>query len=632
MPPPLETGNRRQETEVLTLPLQPPAQREDHAPDILPLKAREETFFGAAHPGHADWPARLAHFARAFRQRLAPALLLLIQDVGMLTGVVARKQGAVWHFSAPVHSGVADFGHALDIVLARLRQQGDNPPRRCFLAARAIVPARVDLPVSPEKPRPLLQMREMARAEMEPAVAEFGALWNLGGVLAAQGLITPEARERIALELAVRREGTNNKPTYYGQVACELGFISPEDLENALRAQEKLQMLETWLACGWRGHAGEPGEPPVWLASATGLSLWSQFERALKGHSLKLLGALPLAWSASETAGEMESGESRIALEIHTEEIVAVLRHQGRVAAARSEGRMERPLSAERLLHLVSDWRASGIHDLEIVCVDPADEAALTALLEEIGHHWGHMPRFRNAAATRQAVLAALAGQYRNTRGVLPLIQFGELPKPPWKKTGFWHVAAPLLTLAVVCAIAFQQYRDIRSIQQRFAEKESESQKSAELRQEEARIFQEAQQAQRDLAETRKKLIQTAPEVERLESIEKMTSLLPQLLRTLAANVGDSVVLESVRNNGGIHDTGNVRIVGWSNDYTSAQDFAQRTQEALAGMGYAVAQTDVQGAPGRDKQPGYFVSFWLIPIAGPDELGAAEASSEGQDR
>jgi hypothetical protein len=561
-------------------------------------------------------------------QRLAPALLLLIQDVGALTGVVARKQGAAWHFSAPARSGVADFGHALDAVLARLRQQGERVPRRSFLAARAIVPARVDLPVSPEKPRPLLQMREMARAEMEPAVAEFGALWNLGGVLAAQGLITPETRERITLELAVRREGANNKPTYYGQVACELGFITPEDLENALRAQEKLQMLETWLACGWNGYAEESGEPPVWLASATGLSLWSQFERALKEHGLKLLGALPLAWSASETPGETEGGESRVALEIHAEEIVAVLRHRGRVAAARGEGRMERPLAVERLLHLVSDWRAAGARDLEIVCVDPADEAALAALREEIGEHWGHAPRFRDAAATQQAVLAALASQYRNMRGTLPLIRFGELPRPPWKKTGFWHVAAPLLTLAAVGAVAFQQHMQIRAIQQRFAQKAAESQKSAETRQQETRIFQELQQSQHALAEARKKLLQTAPEVERLENIERMTLLLPQLLRALAANIGENVVLESVESSGGVSDIGNVRVTAWSNDYTSAQDFAQRMQGTLGGMGYAVAQTDVRGAPGRDKQHGYLVSFWLIPTAGPDELGAAEAPEQ----
>jgi hypothetical protein len=557
---------------------------------------------------------------RGLSRMFAPSLFLLIWDVGALTGVVARRKGRGWSFSEPARSGVPDFGHALDEVLARLRAAGQGAPRACYLALRASVPARVDFPVRPEKPRPLPQMREMARSELEPAVAEFGALWNIGAVLAAHGLVTPEDRERVVLELAIRRDQSNT-PTYFGQVARELDLVSQEDLEAALRLQEKLQILETQLACGWAGHAGEPGEPPVWLAAATGLSLWRLCAQATRSRKLKLRGVLPLAWSASETATETEG---RIALEIHAEEIVAVLRHHGQIVAARNEGRMERALSTDLLLRLVNDWRASGVHTLEIVCVNPRDEAALRALLDDLAHHWGRAVAFRDTAATQRAILECLARQHRNTRPSLPVIRFGELPRAPWREAGFWHLALPLLTLLVVSGIGFRQHQEIRKIKMRFLQEEVDRQKNARMKQEGERAFRETLQVRNALRAARNRLGQIAPQVEQLEVIENMAVRLPRLLRTLAASTGDDVVLESLRNSRNAADIGSVQVVGWSNEYARAQNFATRVQAAFSGMGYAVAQTTVRAAPGRDGRPGHVVSFWLIPLSGPDELGGAE--------
>jgi hypothetical protein len=315
---------------------------------------------------------KAVEYARAWAtgayRALAPALLLLIWDVGRLSAAVAWRQGRTWRFSEEVSSRLADFAPALDEVLALLRAAGFRPPRRCYLAARFIAPARVDLPVDPEKPRRPQQMRELVRAEMEPVISETGATWTIGAVLAARGLIGPEARERIALELALRRE-QSNVPTYFGQMACDLGLIGKEDLQTTLRLQEQLQTLESSLACGWTGYRGEPGEPPVWLAAAAGLALWGRFEAACKRRGLKILGGMPMTWSASETAGDAasraaggteegwtdERRHSRIALEIHAEEVVAVLRHRGRIVSARVEGRMERALKVDWLLRLVAD-------------------------------------------------------------------------------------------------------------------------------------------------------------------------------------------------------------------------------------------------------------------------------------
>ncbi|MDR0701079.1 MAG: hypothetical protein LBF61_01500 [Azoarcus sp.] len=601
---------------------------------------------GGGHVAAAvGWRAWLAWA----QQALSPRLLLLVWDVEGLSATVAWRQGGGWRFSEEVSSRLADFTLALDEVLARLKAIGARPPRRAYLAARFIVPARVDLPLNPEKPRPFLQMRELVRAEMEPAVSEAGALWTIGAVLAARGLIGPQERERIVLELALRRE-QSNVPVYFGQMACDLGLIGKEDLQAALRLQEILQTLESSLACGWTGYAAEPGEPPVWLASASGLGLWSRFQTACRRRRLKLLGGLPLAWSMSEATGDAvhrapraaveEEGwtdtrkYSRIALEIHAEDVAAVLRHRGRVVSARVEGRMERALAVDWLLRLVVDWRASGVGALEVVCSAPGDEVAMKALLEDFSRQWGQAVPLRDAQAARRGLLEYMAAQYRARVDPLPLIRFGEPPKPLWRRAGFWHLLVPLLVVGACVGLEMRQRAEIKAIQMRFAMAELEMQRQKNMSQVEARAALAARQERVELEAARKKVAQLLPEIERLQTVESMTDRLPRLLNALAASISDDLVLEVVRNSRASGNVEDVMVIGWTDNDSSAQAFALRVHEVLAavGLGYSVAQTDVRAGTGREGRSGYFVSFWLVPRAQADELGLDEGAPAASEQ
>jgi hypothetical protein len=287
---------------------------------------------------------------------------------------------------------------------------------------------------------------------------------------------------------------------------------------------------------------------------------------------------------------------------------------------------MERPLAADWLLRLVADWRAGGVNALEIVCFDTRDEAQVKALLEDIGLRWGRPPQLREAAAARRAVFECLALQYRARIVPLPLIRFGEPPRPPWTRAGFWHLCLPLLVVAIAAGLDIRQRMEIAAIKKRFILAEVESQRRANTSQQEASVLLAARQERAGLEAARKRVAQLVPETERLQAVESMTSHLPQLLRTLAANISDDVVLEVVRNAQQSSGMGNVMVVGWTINYSSAQTFALRVHEALAAanLGYAVAQTNVRAGAGREGKPGYFVSFWLVPHAAADELGLGD--------
>jgi hypothetical protein len=571
-----------------------------------------------------DFSVMLASLRKVFANRL----LLLFWNVDGLKAVVAEHAGiggggGAWRFSSAAASGLADFSAALDEALAGLRAAGvSRMPRRCLLVSRCVVPARLDLPIDPASPRPAAQMQELVCADMESVLAEAGALWSIGAVLAARGLLTPEQREKAALELAIRREQASS--ILFGQAACALSFVEQHELEESLAWQEKLQTLEAALACGWTGFLtdAEEGQQPIWLAAAVGLSTWGRWESACARHGLKLLGALPFTWSASETPDE---AEPRVALEIHSEDVVAVLRRQGRVISARSEGRMERPLEVGWLTRMIEDWRAGGACAIELVCLHEADEAAAAALVEPLAERWGRAPTVRSQATTWTALLAFLTRRGREAQKTpLPVIRAGRPKKPIWKRAGFWQALVPCLVLAGLTGLETQQRMRLKAAESRYDLRTFEEQKKATIAQQEALIYQQQRQANLELAAKRQELARQIPELERLQAIEHMTTSLPRLLRLLANTIRDDVALDSVRNNTGSGDMGRVQVIGWSPSYSSAQTFALNVQAASGALNYIVAQTNIREAPGRTGQKGYQVSFWMLPVT--EELGIEETA------
>ena len=182
------------------------------------------------------------------------------------------------------------------------------------------------------------------------------------------------------------------------------------------------------------------------------------------------------------------------------------------------------------------------------------------------------------------------------------------------------------LRFVIRAGVEIRQRAEIGKIQTRMDLAELASRREAALRQQMASAMRGTQEARKELDGLRRQLARILPDVERLQTIENMMDNLPRLLRTLARNISDDVVLEVVRNgrSGGV---GDIMVVGWTNSYSSAQDFALRVQGSLARLGYSVAQTDVRAGDGREGSPGHFVSFWLVPRAQAEELGLEEGGA-----
>lgn len=565
----------------------------------------------------------LAGGIAALKARLGlgnPVWLLLTWDVvGMSAALVDRRQRDGKPL-AEATSRQPRFAAALDEVLRELHKQSAARPRRVALAARHLLPAVLTgLPVQPDKARRPEQMRELLQADLEPALAEFGSLWSLGGLLQARGFLSAEAREQVTMEEAVRRQNRASQ-LRYGEIAMELGLIDRAALDECLDLQAALQNLDARLAAGWRGRIED--KRPLWLACGVGQSAWDDWREALAEHGLRLDAALPLAWLASTAAVAAGRGnEARldakreshaVDIELHAEEVVAIHRRNGQVVAARSEGRSERQLSADGLHRLIADWTAEPRIDLRLYCLHAADDGLREELAENLALFGGHACSACDSPSVKETLWRNLLDEASAPVSRLPRVALAELRGNPLNDPDVRRLLVlGALVLVLVTVEGVQRYRlaqtESRIAEQQHSEKQrnSTSQLAAQANQKLVELAKELDKARRDLEPM-------LNERSRLSGIITMRRDLPELLYQLAQAVGSDAVIEEIHNDSTQSKAPAIQVIAWSPSYTGAQDFVNRMATLASAKSYGVSQMEIKERRGRDNRKGHEVKFWLL--------------------
>jgi len=183
------------------------------------------------------------------RVRVVGASSLLVFESS--TGFVLY--GALFHVSrtgdlervADGESRKADFSAAIADVLAQIKVKlppKQKLPRKTVLLTPSAVCSRIMLPVSPEKPKPADQMRELVRWEIEEFFVRQNNIWLIGGLLMGRGYINVEQRQEVSACAAEVR---------FGATACEYGYCTREEVEESLALQSKLLLFDDDLTVGW---------------------------------------------------------------------------------------------------------------------------------------------------------------------------------------------------------------------------------------------------------------------------------------------------------------------------------------------------------------------------------------------
>ncbi|KAB2921539.1 MAG: hypothetical protein F9K30_14215 [Dechloromonas sp.] len=586
--------------------------------------------------------SRLVDTWRTGMQRLGlhaggqPCLLLRWDVSGLQAALFDSRKGDA-RLLGEAESRDGRLTAAVAVVLQRFAEMGLPRPRHALLAARHLLPAVVDLPVAPDKPRPAAQMRELIQTDLEPALAEFGSLWSMGALLQARGYLDGEARQRITLEESIRRQGRQT-PLRYGETALELELIERAALDECLDQQAALQNLDARIVAGWCGRIED--KQPLWLACGVGERIYGEWREALGELGLQLDAVLPLAWLTSEAAPSSLAeagtrGDERlpqISLELHREEVVAVCRRQGHIVGSRSEGRIERELGADWLNRIIADWTSEPRATITLLCLHAEDEAGIAGLADDLNLTTGHTCHSRDAETCRQALWRNLLAQGQARVPGLPRLVDRELRGSPWKNHDIRRLAALAGVLLLLAGAETYQRVQLAMLEERIASRQQKEQERSKAAQQAAQVNQKVAELARSLDEARRQLEPLVNDRSRLNALIAMQGNLPDLLYLLAQSVGTDAVLDAVENDISAVSGAAVHVRAWSPSYTGAQAFVSRVAEQVRSKAYGVAQTEINEREGRTGKAGHEVVFWLLPEeveleAGAPELPAATAGN-----
>ncbi len=233
----------------------------------------------------------------------AKSLLVCETDGFIMRGAVFTRAGKDVHVIHKAQSQQANIADAVAELIKSLKSDGWQGGDAVLLSP-TVLSTLVELPINPKKPRPLAQMQELVKWEVEPLLMQHTTQWSVGHLLVGRGYMTEQQAEAVmdlqqakpnpagGLELsdkfALRR---------FGELAEELGYIRSSQLKACLAGQEWLKSDDEDIECGWVAQ-GEVADVPGtynWLVSCTNKSLLQRWTKAFSSQGVILQAMYPLA-------------------------------------------------------------------------------------------------------------------------------------------------------------------------------------------------------------------------------------------------------------------------------------------------------------------------------------------------
>lgn len=233
----------------------------------------------------------------------AKSLLVCETDGFIMRGVVFIRTGKELLVLHKAQSQQANMADAVAELIKRLKEGGWDG-NHAVLLSPTVLSTLVELPIHPKKPRPLAQMQELVKWEVEPLLMQHTTQWSVGHLLVGRGYMTEEQAEAVmdlqqakpnpagGLELsdkfALRR---------FGELAEELGYIRSSQLKACLAGQEWLKSDDEEIECGWTAQGEVPDVPGTynWLVSCTNKSLLQRWTKTFSTQGVTLQAMYPLA-------------------------------------------------------------------------------------------------------------------------------------------------------------------------------------------------------------------------------------------------------------------------------------------------------------------------------------------------
>lgn len=563
-----------------------------------------------------------------------PLLAFQAGSFGLRGALVEREQNLA-KLAWVAESNNVDFTRAIAEVIEQLKTQHSRLPRTAILLTPSVLSTLAYLPVSPLRPRTDEEMRELIHWEMEGTLTQQNKHWLIGSMMVERGYISAVQRDELVEELRIRQgKGGQQQLLRFGDLAVQLGYISPEQLEECFVLQGKLIAMDDELAYGWQTEefvdekafsdeallsaADDSDSSHKWLVSGISQTVRRRWVGAFNLNGLRLQAFYPVVGSSfAWLANESDAGEQFL-LEVHQEQMVLLAGTKiGLLDIQFTERKPGDLTSAEiqQMLDLIPGMEVDTLYlnapGMNLTPALPELAAPLTVRLEELV--LPHSVQVLGEPVVETG-LVALLGAVNHYLGLIPVARLRSIvardSKPPfWKNIFSWNNLKKLILIAVIGAMIgflgwmhwqwnYQENR-IARLNQRWNEDKAKKARFQQIISEQTSLKQQIQQANQEVS-SNKEIIEFVR-----KTLPRQRSLMQLILKVVTISMPDSVTLNSLQRSGE-----QVSIKAQAVSDADGQLFVNVLDQALRPIGMQVSFSDVAWS-GSGELP-YSVNIALV--------------------
>lgn len=523
-------------------------------------------------------------------------------------------------------------------VLSSLRTQGWKG-KDVIVLTPSVMSAMIELPVSPKKPKPLEQMHELVRWEVEPLLMQHQLQWTLGQLMESHGFLTPEQVLEINQTQKLQKQGMSKGDRQagkrFGELALELGYITREQAQSLFLIQDWLRGEDDEVMCGWSAQGEVDDAPGVWnwLTTATYQSLLDKWRELCDEYQLSLVGLMPLT---GNSVSLIKEAEKHIVV-LETTEFMTTSTHLKRHQIVSVQHYANR--SASMLDSCLEVFHAENAQHPGLVLAAPPE--SLPGLRRSLSSALANEPSlvmFDEKEGVSPGLFAA-ARLFFGLRGSnkISMVRLGG-PLPPAMQRPEVQagvLVAGLLFLVIVTeAVMSIQYGTIST------EKAELDDRLKVLDEAVARIDKQRAEVEKRKAELEQQKESQRRMQARLEffgnELPDRTILVQAILGILQNNVNEQIIINRIDEMGrrvgvqpptsplnkpGVIETDNFNIDAWALTESAAQEFVQNMKLAVAAWDMDVRDIQVIEKMGPMNLAGYSVSLSLVRVIQKSEIG-----------
>lgn len=581
------------------------------------------------------------HIIEKLRNLKQRSLLVCEWDSRVLRGYVFNRVGKKLHVTAQSEVEGLSPELAIKELQETLREQGWRG-KQVIVLSPSTMSTIVELPISPKKPKPIEQMQELVRWEVEPILMQHQSQWTLGFLLESHGFITAEqANEIQALQKRQTQgigalKGVDRTPSKrFGELALDMGFATQEQVQSLFVAQDWLRTEEDEVTCGWSPQGEVDDAPGVWnwLVTATFKSSLRKWQEVCEDNHLQLLGMMPLTGNCLALFEQQD--KSAILLESNTLMTSALRLHRQNVTSVHHHvNRSSSMLDA--ILEVYHSENASNNPAIFMACPDDQLPELRDTLKAAVGHDINLIPE-NNLEAISPGALAA-ARHFFNLRGGrrISMVRDGGPLPPRFQRQ---ETQAGILVASIIVLVLFAETITYFQHSTASSQKAEIDARAKVLDDAVARI--NAQRA--EINKRKDQLEEQKRNQQRMESrltffgkeMPERALVVQAILGIVQNTVNEQIIINRIDEMGrrvgiqpdsapvlrpGFIVKDNFNIDAWALTESAGQEFVQNMKLSVAAWDMEVRDIQVMEKIGPMNMPGYSVSMSLLHLIPQNEV------------